>query len=98
MLAKSPAREPATHMLRPQRWEDGLSAIQHPHTADSLIPMFESMVDRALSRSGADPEAASPATTTAPTPNVEEITLPGSGSRRVTFEYAPLTQRAASKG
>jgi hypothetical protein len=90
MLAKSPQREPLTHMLRPQRWEDGLTAIQHPQTADSLIPMFESMVDRALSRSGA--EAGEPAA------QVEEIVLPGSGSRRVTFEYPPLTQRAASKG
>jgi hypothetical protein len=77
-------------MLRPQRWEDGLTAIQHPQTADSLIPMFESMVDRALSRSGG--EAGEPAA------QVEEIVLPGSGSRRVTFEYPPLTQRAASKG
>src|SRR6201987_4935929 len=34
MLTNSPAREPATHMLRPQRWEDGLSAIQHPQSAD----------------------------------------------------------------
>jgi hypothetical protein len=100
MFAESPAREPATHMLRPQRWEDGLSAIQHPHTADSLIPMFETMVDRALSRSGAEPDAAAfePATASAPNLNVEEITLPGSGSRRVTFEYPPLTQRAVSKG
>jgi hypothetical protein len=90
MLAKSPQREPLTHMLRPQRWEDGLTAIQHPQTADSLIPMFESMVDRALSRSGG--EAGEPAA------QVEEIVLPGSGSRRITFEYPPLTQRAASKG
>jgi hypothetical protein len=90
MLVTSPAREPATHMLRPQRWEDGLTAIQHPQPADSLIPMFESMVDRALSRSDAEPEA--------PAPNVEEIVLPGSGSRRVKFEYPPLPQRAASKG
>jgi hypothetical protein len=95
MLTNSPAREPATHMLRPQRWEDGLSAIQHPQSADSLIPMFESMVDRALSRSGAEPEAM-PAP--APAPNVEEITLPGSGSRRITFDYPPLSQRAVSKG
>jgi hypothetical protein len=90
MVANSPVREPATHMLRPQRWEDGLSAIQHPQSGDSLIPMFETMVDRALSRSGSEPQ---PSTT-----NVEEFTLPGSGSRRVTFEYPPLTQRAASKG
>src|SRR5215468_6057690 len=84
MLGNSPQREPLTHMLRPQRWEDGLTAIQHPQTADSLIPMFESMVDRALSRSGG--EAGEPA------PHVEEIPLPGSGSRRVTFEYPPLAQ------
>jgi hypothetical protein len=90
MFAHSPAREPATHMLRPQRWEDGLTAIQHPQPADSLIPMFETMVDRALSRSGSEPETA--------TPHVEEIALPGSGSRRVKFEYSPLPQRAASKG
>jgi hypothetical protein len=90
MLVTSPAREPAAHMLRPQRCEDGLTAIQHPQPADSLIPMFESMVDRALSRSDTGPEA--------PAANVEEIVLPGSGSRRVKFEYPPLPQRAASKG
>jgi hypothetical protein len=90
MLAKSPAREPATHMLRTQRWEDGLSAIQHPQSADSLIPMFESMVDRALSRSSTEPE---PTAT-----NVEEIVLPGSGSHRIKFDYPPVAQRAASKG
>jgi hypothetical protein len=36
--------------LQPQRWEDSLSDIHHPLPADSLIPMFEGMVDRALSR------------------------------------------------
>src|ERR1700751_4915630 len=45
MAVKSPARAPSAHMLRPQRWEEGLSAIQHPQTADSLIPMFEFVVD-----------------------------------------------------
>jgi hypothetical protein len=50
MLAKSPARETASNLLRPQRWEQSLSDIQHPVSPDSLIPMFEGMVDRALSR------------------------------------------------
>lgn len=50
MLAKSPAREAGSAMLRPQRWEQGLTDIHHPLPADSLIPMFEGMVDRALSR------------------------------------------------
>jgi len=50
MLMKSPAREAGATLLRPQRWEQSLSDIQHPLPADSLIPMFEGMVDRALSR------------------------------------------------
>jgi len=49
-LAKSPARESVSSLLRSQRWEQSLSDIHHPVPADSLIPMFEGMVDRALSR------------------------------------------------
>src|SRR5712671_3697159 len=49
-VLKSPAREAASTLLRPQRWEQSLSDIHHPLPADSLIPMFEGMVDRALSR------------------------------------------------
>jgi len=47
---KSPAREASQTLLRPQRWEQSLSDIHHPVPDDSLIPMFEGMVDRALSR------------------------------------------------
>ncbi|MGA8214716.1 MAG: hypothetical protein WB799_14065 [Candidatus Sulfotelmatobacter sp.] len=54
-LAKSPARDAASTLLRPQRWEQSLSDIQHPLPADSLIPMFEGMVDRALSRTRSGP-------------------------------------------
>ncbi len=56
-LMKSPAREATSTLLRPQRWEQGLSDIQHPLQADSLIPMFEGMVDRALSRAQLSPVA-----------------------------------------
>jgi len=52
-LMESPAREAASTLLRPQRWEHSLSDIQHPMQGDSLIPMFEGMVDRALSRTHA---------------------------------------------
>ena len=58
-LAKSPAREAASTLLRPQRWEQSLSDIQHPLPSDSLIPMFEGMVDRALSRTQASPSVPS---------------------------------------
>lgn len=46
----SPVRDAAMSLLQPQRWEQSLSDIHHPLPADSLIPMFEGMVDRALSR------------------------------------------------
>jgi len=50
VVAKSPARDVSTVLLQPQRWEQSLSDIHNPLPADSLIPMFEGMVDRALSR------------------------------------------------
>jgi len=43
-----PARDINRSLLQSQRWEQSLSDIQHPVSADSLIPMFEGMVDRAL--------------------------------------------------
>ena len=89
MLVKSPARVPATHMLRPQRWEEGLSAIQHPQSPDSLIPMFESMVDRALSRTNGEPAPTSA--------DVEEVPAPENVSRRVKFDYPALPRRMVSK-
>jgi hypothetical protein len=47
---KVEARDTATTRLQTQRWEESLSDLHHPVPADSLIPMFEGMVDRALSR------------------------------------------------
>ena len=51
VYVKRPARDASYSLLQPQRWEQSLSDIHHPVPADSLIPMFEGMVDRALSRS-----------------------------------------------
>jgi hypothetical protein len=53
---KTAAREDSQTLLRPQRWEQSLSDAHHPLPPDSLIPMFEGMVDRALSRT--QPESA----------------------------------------
>ena len=47
---KQPAADLSRSLLKPQRWEQSLSDIHHTVPADSLIPMFEGMVDRALSR------------------------------------------------
>jgi hypothetical protein len=51
---KSPVRDASNTLLQTQRWEQSLSDIHHPVPANSLIPMFESMVDRALSRTQRD--------------------------------------------
>ena len=51
---QSSARMPEASLLASQRWERGLSDLQNPSRGDSLIPMFESMVDRAFSRTQAD--------------------------------------------
>jgi len=50
-LLKSPARESTDRLLMSQRWDHGLADLQHTAAPDSLIPMFENMVDRAFSRS-----------------------------------------------
>jgi hypothetical protein len=55
IAARAPARDASAVLLQPQRWEQSLSDIQRPLPADSLIPMFEGMVDRALSRTQPDP-------------------------------------------
>jgi hypothetical protein len=52
VASKISSREISGNLLRPQRWEQSLTDLQHSYPAepDSLIPMFEGMVDRALSR------------------------------------------------
>jgi hypothetical protein len=40
---------PSASQMATQRWEESLKDLRQPATNDSLIPMFESMVDRALS-------------------------------------------------
>jgi hypothetical protein len=49
-LLKTTSREASSKLLMSQRWDQGLNELRHPAAPDSLIPMFESMVDRAFSR------------------------------------------------
>ncbi len=63
-LARNPVRATVANHFQTQRWEQSLADIQHPVGSDSLIPMFESMVERAFSRSpdlGDVPQAEPPA-------------------------------------
>lgn len=50
-LSPKGAQESAGNRLQTQRWEQGLADLQHQVPPDSLIPMFEGMVERAFSRS-----------------------------------------------
>jgi hypothetical protein len=59
LVVKNPARDAASTLLQTQRWEHSLSDIQHQSLpANSLIPMFEGMVDRALSRTQSEMSSA----------------------------------------
>lgn len=51
---KAPARTVSAKQLMTQRWNQSLTDLQHPVEADSLIPMFEGIVDRAFSRTEPD--------------------------------------------
>jgi hypothetical protein len=50
-ILKAPAREASLSLMASQRWETSLNDLHRPVGGDSLIPMFEGMVDRAFSRS-----------------------------------------------
>ena len=78
VLSNSAAREEGGILLKPQRWEQSLSDIQHPLPADSLIPMFEGIVDRALSRTRATPPAPS------------GLEMPATGSRAAVIPLRDL--------
>jgi len=64
IAAKDPAAVVASARLQTQRWEQSLSDLHSPLPTDSLIPMFEGMVDRALSRT----QPGSPFSPTDPAP------------------------------
>ena len=64
VAVRRPVRDASASLLQTQRWEQSLSDIQHPLPANSLIPMFEGMVERALLRTSpqeAAPRAEAPA-------------------------------------
>lgn len=49
---RSCPREESHNLLTSQRWNQSLADLQNPTAGDSLIPMFEGMVDRAFSKTG----------------------------------------------
>jgi len=49
-VVNTPVRQMTGAQLKSQRWDHSLADLQPSVGADSLIPMFENMVDRAFSR------------------------------------------------
>ncbi len=49
-LSRQVVRGPAVNHLQTERWEQSLADLRRPAPADSLLPRFESMVERASSR------------------------------------------------
>ena len=50
MWAKEKARDSSAVLLMSQRWDQSFMDLQHPMPSVSLIPMFENMVEQAISR------------------------------------------------
>ena len=53
---KATSRDASVNLLMPLRWDQGLGDLRNPVADDSLIPMFERMVDRAFSHTSSEPE------------------------------------------
>src|SRR5579872_412929 len=53
---KTTSRAASTTLVMSQRWDHGLSELRYPDAGDSLIPMFEGMVDRAFSPTPQEPD------------------------------------------
>jgi hypothetical protein len=53
---KTIPRDAPANMRMSHRWEQSLGDLRNPTGEDSLIPMFERMVDRAFSHSPAEAE------------------------------------------
>jgi hypothetical protein len=82
-LSRKTVREVAVNHLQTQRWEQGLADLQPSAASDSLIPMFEGMVERAFSRSSGEDamEGQSPPNPSAPASGKANSAVAGSKIR-----------------
>ncbi len=87
-LVKAPSKHVSSSLLMSQRWDQSLGDLQHPVAGDSLIPMFEGMVDRAFSRTNGD---SAPAKTVVAQPTSHPI--PSSGSLHLSLSPRGLASK-----
>ncbi len=83
---KTASRDASASLLMSQRWDQSLGDLQRPVGNDSLIPMFEGMVDRAFSRTPRETEAIA----------TREFSKKGPASEEL--EPSLAARHAASKG
>jgi hypothetical protein len=96
VFATSPERGVVTNSAQTRRWEDSLTEIQYPSKPDSLIPMFEGMVDRALSRTPDRPSGLSEVLSKTDGILTRQAAAAGGSSH---YQTSPLTtQGSISKG
>jgi len=75
LMRENPARRRTEALLKPVRWNESLVDALHPVTREAFLPMFEGIVDRALSRSVAveeKPAVPEPVAEPAPVRAVEQ--------------------------
>jgi hypothetical protein len=89
-----PAKESSAPVLVPQRWDESLMDLQHPMPPDSLIPMFEGMVERAFTRAN---ETSPQRTDSAPTGEPKAASAAAPAASQELANSAPASPEPSSK-
>jgi hypothetical protein len=84
LMAPTPRLASPTLLLQPQRWDLSLGELTHPVAPESLMPMFDAMVDRAFSKAGADSRPAEAVAVASESLAATAKDAPGSGSPSLT--------------
>lgn len=93
LVRENPARRRTEALLKPVRWNESLVDALHPVTREAFLPMFEGIVDRALSRSVAVAEETAVAEEPANEPAPMRIAEP-----RPAFVTRPIAVPTAQHG
>jgi hypothetical protein len=84
VIARAPKLASASLLLQPQRWDLSLGELTNPVAPESLMPMFDAMVDRAFSKAGAAPKPAESDAIASGSMTATTKDAPGSGSPALT--------------
>jgi hypothetical protein len=94
-LAPAAEQKRAEVLLQPQRWDLSLGEVSHPVAPESLLPMFDAMVDRAFSKAGEEVNSAQAAPAKKETKTVEAAPEPANGSPAIAQAFAAAAHRTS---